>query len=450
MSISAILKSRGHACDVLIETFEKEDLIRKAVGLSPDFIAFSCLASDFPWAVGVAAEIKKHRNIPSIFGGTHVTLNPEESLAPSAVDMICIGEGEQAMVELAEALSAGVDFSGILNLWVKRDGRVIRNKMRDLVADLDSLPFPDRKLYDKYPFFRERGKRPIHFGRGCPYDCTYCHNASKKRLFLGKGRFVRWRSQENILAEIGELVEGSYIKVLHVIDDSFGVNREWLKEFLPKLAASTKTRLAVQANMRADIVTEDLCRAFQEYGNRHLRLRIAVETGNEEYRKKILKKNITNEALFKAAGLFRKNKIRFITYNMIGLPGETLPLALETLRLNMKLKPALAIGFIFQPYLGTELASYALEKGFLSAETARRLGTREFSGFYHSRSPLHQKDIRKIENLHKVFSLVAKRPFLYPFFRWMIPLRVFSLPLLIVYRTHVRFLLWRRFAQDRY
>jgi len=450
MYISAMLKSRGHACDVLIETFEKGDFIRKAVGLSPDLIAFSCLASDFPWAVRVAAEIKMQRNIPSIFGGTHVTLNPEESLASSAVDMICIGEGEHPMVELADTLSGSGDFSGILNLWIKRDGRVIRNEMRDLVAGLDSLPFPDRTLYDKYPFFTERGKRPIHFGRGCPYDCTYCHNSSKKRLFQGKGRYVRWRSQENILAEVRKLVEDSYIKVLHVIDDSFGVNKEWLKEFLPKLAASTKTRLAVQANMRADIVTEDLCRAFQEYGNRHLRLRIAVETGNQEYRKNILKKNITNESLFKAAGLFRKNKIRFITYNMIGLPGETLPLALETLRLNMRLKPALAIGFIFQPYLGTELASYALEKGYLSPETARLLGTKEFSGFYHSRSPLHQLDIRKIENLHKVFSLVAKRPFLYPFFRWMIPFRVFSLPLLIVYKAHVRFLLWRRFAQDRY
>jgi len=364
--------------------------------------------------------------------------------------LICIGEGEYPLAELADALSRGGDIAGIPNIWAKLAGRVVRNETRNLIEDLDCLPFPDRRLYEKYPFFAERGKRPIHFGRGCPYDCTYCHNASKKRLFEGKGRFVRWRSQENILAEIRGLVEERYIKVLHVIDDSFGVNREWLREFLPKLAAATKIRLAVQANMRADIVTEDLCRAFQEYGHRYLRLRIAVETGNQDYRKNILKKNITNASLFKAAGLFRKNKIRFITYNMIGLPGETLPLALETLRLNMRLKPALAIGFIFQPYLGTELASYAQEKGFLSAETARLLGTKEFSGFYHSRSPLHQKDIRKIENLHKVFSLIAKYPVLYPLFRWMIPFRVFSLPLLIVYKAHVRFLLWRRFAQDRY
>jgi len=100
------------------------------------------------------------------------------------------------MVELADAVDRKVDFSRIPNLWLKRDGSILANEMRDLVADLDSLPFPDRKLYTTYAFFKRQGNRPLHFSRGCPYECSYCHNTRKKVLFSGKGKHVRWRSME--------------------------------------------------------------------------------------------------------------------------------------------------------------------------------------------------------------------------------------------------------------
>jgi anaerobic magnesium-protoporphyrin IX monomethyl ester cyclase len=450
MYISSMLKSRGHQCAVMIEALEDSDYLRKICALSPDLIAMSCLTSDYHWAVSRAQDIRKRSKAPIILGGTHPTLNPDESISDPAIDMICIGEGEYPMAELADALDHSKDYSAIANLWVKKDVTIIKNDVRALIENLNQLPFPDRELYRKYPFFRKRGKRPIHLSRGCPYDCSYCHNAGKKQIFRGKGGYVRWRSQDNILREIRDIEQTSFIKVLHVIDDSFGLNSGWLITFLERLAGTSQKKLVLQANMRADMVTEDLCQSFQNYGVSRLRIRIAVETGNEDYRQKILKKNIHNRTLLKAAHLFNKYKIGFITYNMVGLPGESLKLALETLELNIQLQPSLAICFIYQPYPGTELSAYACRIGALDDSVLGNLGGREFEGFYDSRSPLRQKDIEKIENLQKIFSLTVRHPALASLFRVIIKYRSASPFLSLIYKIYVRKIIFQRLLKDRY
>jgi radical SAM superfamily enzyme YgiQ (UPF0313 family) len=333
---------------------------------------------------------------------------------------------------------------------VKKEKEIRRNEIRDLICDLDSLPFPDRELYGKYAFFRKRGKRPIHLSRGCPYRCSFCHNESKKELFRGKGQYVRWRSQESVLAEIEDIRKKSFIKVLHITDDSFGVDQNWLAEFLRKLSLLDGEKLVIQASLRADKVTKELCEVFQDYNPSYLRLRFAVECGNEDYRRKILNKNISNQALIQAAELFRLYKIGFVTYSILGLPGETLELALETLRLNMKLRPYYAICFIYQPFPGTPLADYALREGFLTHQSLRTMGTSEHAGFYHTKNPLRQKDIEKVVNLHGIFSLVTKFPVLYPLVKPAVSLR-WSSPLLSqIYNAHLRLFVFKRRLRDKY
>ncbi len=172
--------------------------------------------------------------------------------------------------------------------------------------------------------------------------------------------------------------------VLHFIDDSFAANREWLVELVRALLARRGSSVALQANIRADLVTDELCAALGEYGADKLRLRIAVETGNEEYRRRILKKNISDDELVGAADTLNRYGIDFVTYNMLGLPGESYEEALETLRFNCRLKPALALCFIFQPFPGTELARFAVEKGFLPPKTSAEL-VRRNTGVFSTR-----------------------------------------------------------------
>jgi anaerobic magnesium-protoporphyrin IX monomethyl ester cyclase len=450
MYISSMLKSHGHQCKVYVEPLEKDDLAATALSDPPDAVAFSCLTSDFHWALAKARAVKRHSSALTVFGGTHITLNPDEAISNPAVDIICQGEGEYPMLELAEAIDRHQDPSQISGLWVKKNGFIVKNEMRNLIQDLDSLPYPDRELYAKYPFFRKRGKRPLHLSRGCPYDCSYCHNASKRALFKGKGNYVRWRSKEGVLAEIREIREKSFITVLHVIDDAFGINGEWLKDFLARLSDSEGKRLAIQANLRADMVTEDMCQAFRDYGAHLLRLRIAVECGDENYRRDVLRKNVLNADLFRAASLFHKHDIDFTTYNMAGLPAETLEQALETLRLNVKLRPSMAICFVYQPYPGTALCDYALQQGVLTREMLDKMGTPEYQGFYHSASVLNQSGIKKIENLQKVFGLVARHPFLLPLAEPIVSNEALSPLLTWFYRGYVRERLLQRRLRDKY
>lgn len=450
MYISAVLKSYGHACDIYVEALENEDISEQALAASPDIVCFSCLTSDYHWSLAKARILKEKSCVLTVFGGTHVTLNPEVVMQEPVVDVVCRGEGEYPMADLANAVDQRGDYSRIKNLWVKKRGGITKNPIRDLICDLDNLPFPDRELYAKYAYFRKRGKRPVHLSRGCPYSCSFCHNESKREIYKGKGRYVRWRSQESVLAEIEDIRKKSFMKVLHIVDDSFGVNGDWLAEFLSRLAPLEGEKLVLQASMRADKVTAEISGAFQAYGTRYLRLRFAVECGNEDYRRRILKKNISNEALIQAAELFHRHKIGFVTYNILGLPGETLELALETLRLNIKLRPYYAICFIFQPFPGTPLAEYALREGFLTSEALRTLGMTQHAGFYHSKNPLKQKDIEKVVNLRSIFSLVTRFPILYSLAKPIVSLRPVAPFLPLVYKAHLRwFEYWRR-LRDKY
>jgi anaerobic magnesium-protoporphyrin IX monomethyl ester cyclase len=219
---------------------------------------------------------------------------------------------------------------------------------------------------------------------------------------------------------------------------------------LARLAARDGDRLVIHANLRADMVTADLCQAFSDYGAHLLRLRIAVEAGDEDYRRQVLRKNVRNQDLFQAANLFHKYDIEFTTYNMVGLPGETLEQAFETLRLNMQLRPAMAICFVYQPYPGTALCDYALEHGMLTPELLEKLGTSEHQGFYHSASVLNQPDIKKVENLQRVFGTVARHPFLLPLAESVVRSERLSPILTRFYGMYVRQTLLQRRLRDRY
>ena len=450
MYLSSVLKEHGHRTAVIVESLETDDLANLALREEADIFAFSPLVTDVQWSLSLAGSLKETTDALVVLGGTHVTLNPEETIANPAVDIICRGEGEHALLELADAVDSGADWSGIPNLWVKQNGRTVRNEFRCLVEDLDSLPFPDRTLYARYAALREWGKRPLHIGRGCPYSCSYCHNASKRDLVADKGRYVRWRSVESVVQEIDAMAQTSTFKVLHFVDDGFGINQRWLAEFLPKLSAAFDDPPAIFANMRADMVTEELCATFADYGPGRMRLRIAVECGDEDYRQRVLRKTISDADLRRAAALFHDHRIRFATYNMVGLPGETLDQAIATLRLNVELRPTDAYCFIYQPFPGTKLAKLALETGAIDASALAEAGAEGFRGTFESFSPLSQPNTVELENVQRLFGIVIKAPWLFPVARRLVGVRWLAPVLRMIYQAHLRMVVRQRRRVDGY
>ena len=190
MQMSANLKKAGHECDVLI--WEKErSFWNEFEKFNPDIVCFSVISGWHKTSIEKAKEIKQRSNALIVSGGTHPTYFPEV-LNEDSVDVICRGEGDVALVELADKYEKGKDITKIKDLWVKKNGKIFQNELRELVEDLDSLPFLDRDIYYKrYKFLREIPTKRFMTGRGCVANCTFCYNPTIKKMYKGKGKYVR-------------------------------------------------------------------------------------------------------------------------------------------------------------------------------------------------------------------------------------------------------------------
>src|SRR4030042_1037709 len=158
MYLSAQLKKSKHETE-LITT--KEDYIKKIKDWKPDVIAYSVITGSQHDYFKLNNEIKeKFPPIITFMGGPFVTFSPE-TIEKEKLDIICIGEGEEAITELADKLEKKQDITNIKNLWVKKNGKVYKNKVRPLIKNLDKLELPDREIIYKY---EEQKNNPIkHF-----------------------------------------------------------------------------------------------------------------------------------------------------------------------------------------------------------------------------------------------------------------------------------------------
>jgi anaerobic magnesium-protoporphyrin IX monomethyl ester cyclase len=225
MYLSAVLKAAGHHADVFILEKTEDELVQQVLGYQPDIAAFSVTTGIHLWATEFAERLKSVRNVPTIFGGPHPTYFPELIHHP-AVDMICRGEGEEAIVELADAIDRKEPFAEIKNLWVKCGDQIVKNDLRRLVSDLDALPHPDRSLYrDKYAYLN-KSVGTFMAGRGCPHRCSFCFNHAAQKMYAGLGRYLRLRKPEKVVEEIVETASTYKLRTIYVQDDTILLNKK--------------------------------------------------------------------------------------------------------------------------------------------------------------------------------------------------------------------------------
>jgi anaerobic magnesium-protoporphyrin IX monomethyl ester cyclase len=374
--ISAVLKRAGVGTKLVVLTSESEPASLSLAAevmrdYDPDIIAFTCVATQFPFMDKVARLAK--RSWPGkylIVGGPHVSLNPEEPLR-SVFDAVCLGEGEHAMLELVEQLQAGRQPDGISNLWLKcADGSVQRNGTRPFIADLDALPFADHELWLPWIHGTEPACPPILLGRGCPYLCTYCSNHALRSLAPGK--YVRFRTPGSIMEEIRYVLAKFPCDApsLSLWVETIGVHKQWTLDLcaaLQQLNRSLPQPATFDTNLRVTAQTLDpmLFRALASANFRNVN--IGLEAGSERVRKDILKRNYSNGQFLRAVQLAHENGLQVNVFNMIGIPGETMADHLETVRLNRESRPTLSFTSIFFPYPGTELYRVCEQRGLLTA-----------------------------------------------------------------------------------
>ena len=366
-NLSGILKANGHQTDLLLVS-HTPDLIGAIRAYDPGLIAFSALTGVHRSLEELAVRIKRELNIPIIVGGPHPTYSPDMIDRPG-IDIICRGEGELAILELAEAMEHDRDVTGIRNLHVKtRSGTIHRNEIRPAVP-LDELPMPDRGLYyEKYKFLRDMPMKRFIASMGCPYPCTFCHEPVIREMYRKdtKSDYVRRKSVPRAVREIKYIADRYPLKHVHFSDDLFFIRNsyQWLEEFADLY--SQAVGIPFTCNIRFDSVNQhaaDLLEKAKCYG-----AAVGLESGNEQIRERVILKRSKNDHIVEGARLLRTKGIKVLTTNMIGLPGETADNAFETVELNMVLKSNYVRANTFLLFPGLPLVEYAKKNGFVDQD----------------------------------------------------------------------------------
>jgi radical SAM superfamily enzyme YgiQ (UPF0313 family) len=362
MHLSSALKAAGHEVELAVAAHH--DPVAVARDFRPDVAAYSIITGSQRYYLDLNRRLKADLpGVFSVFGGPHPTFFPE-MVEEEGVDGICRGEGEEAMVELVDALAQGGPSAAVeIDNWsFRRNGDIVSNPVRPYVEDLDSLPFPDRALvYERDPIAAKSKIKHFLTGRGCPYNCTYCFNHALSEIYRGKGKRFRQQSVDYVIEDIGQVRDRYPLEFVVFVDDTFVLSNEWLAEFAEKYPR--EIGLPFFCNTRANLVTAEQVRLLKAAGCHCVSM--GIETANDRIRNELLKRRMSKEQILEAARLIREGGLHFTTTNMIGLPTSTLADDFETLALNIEARPSYAHVFIFQPYPRTELGEFTREHNLM-------------------------------------------------------------------------------------
>jgi radical SAM superfamily enzyme YgiQ (UPF0313 family) len=412
--VAGCLMQAGHECRFV--GTRGNDVLAEVERYRPHVIAFGTTTGLHRYYLGLNAHIKQHYpDCITLMGGPHPTYFPEVIFTPG-VDVICRGEGEDATVELAQAIDRGADYRFIRDLWVKQDGRVYRNPARELRRDLDAIPFPPRQLlYDYDDELRLRPLKSFTTNRGCPFPCSYCFNPSLVEHYGSSWKKVRIRSPENVIAELTAVKAQGPLQVIGFRESIFVYSTEWLREFGELYRR--EIQLPYYCHVRADMMTEEMVELLAWSGCHTVN--VGIETANEHLANEVLKRQIKMKKLEEGIRRLKRAGIVVFADNILGIPSGTLEDDLATLELNIALDIDYAAATLCTPYPGTGIARFAVEHGYFDGDFDL------IDDSYYTESVLKfssEAEKRQIENLHKLFAVTAAIPALLPITKRLIRL----------------------------
>jgi radical SAM superfamily enzyme YgiQ (UPF0313 family) len=356
--IAAVLEQHGFNARILDMEVMKatpEDLLRVVRKLKPKIVGFSCTTVAIEVGLDLAKKTKNlDPSIQTVFGGVHPSLFPLEVIADSSVDYVVVGEGEYAMLELAEHLlenrHAIEDIKGLV--YKNHDStapKICRNPDRPVEANLDKFPFPakhlilgdvQRKYYSAAAY--ENPISAIITTRGCPFRCTFCAKFFK---------VPRFRSPDNVLEEIKMIVEKEKIRDLEIRDYTFNLKQSHNIDIC-KGIIKNQWDIHWRALVRPELLNEELV-SYYKRSNCYM-LSIGAESGSPRILK-FLRKGYGVEQITRAFQLADKYEIETSAYFIIRIPGETSADIAKTVQLIQKTKPIYLILQIYQPIPGNDL-----------------------------------------------------------------------------------------------
>jgi radical SAM superfamily enzyme YgiQ (UPF0313 family) len=424
--LSGVLKEAGHETSLvfnpalfndryyldippLANLFDRTDrVVEEAVAEQPDLLAFSVLTPSYQWSLGVARAVKARLDVPVIFGGVHPSAVPEVCIEDPAVDYVCVGEGERAILELCEVLppSDQRPAQPIHNLWWRDGDRIVRGEPSPFIQRLDELPYYDKELW--------RGHTPVNHtwltmaSRGCPYRCTFCFNNFFAKIpGKGGGSYLRHRSIDHMM---GELVEGKRsfdFRRVDFVDDIFTTDRRWLRDFLTEYTREIDRPFQCLVHPR--YIDDEMARWLKDAGCQHVQM--GLQSADGEYKRTQLLRMEREDHMERSMRSLADAGLDVKLDHMLGLPGEPVSAQEKALELYRQFPPRRIQTFWLTHLPGVELTKSAVESGDLSPEDYEKV-IRGEAGRFHSRSAglaAESARYRRYQTLFRLLPLLPRR-----------------------------------------
>lgn len=382
--LSAYLKKNGFEticifCPTDLNKINVEIVINILSKNNISLVGITLVTDDYYKAVTLTKAIKQCLGISVIWGGAHPSIMPEECLRHA--DMVCVGEGEEALLELVQTVNCNVKPPvSIKNIYFKVNNEIVRNELRNLEEDLDKYPFPDFELSTQF-FITEKsfeiitekhleGIYSIMTSRGCPYSCCYCYNSYRRRQYKDKGRYLRLRSIDNVFDEL-KRVKGMFknLRFIHFWDDTF-LSRSYsdfdkFRNLYPRFV-----------NLPFFVLAEPM--AFDNAKIKILAdcglvsIQLGIQSGSEKLNRDFYHRPVLNKHIIEMAVAINKLGI-LPTYDFIfNNPYESKEDLRKTIDLLLNLpKPFQLQGYNLIFYPGSEITRKALADGFIVTKPER-------------------------------------------------------------------------------
>ncbi len=372
--ISSVLKKANYNVDCLNLNHlngTTEELVTKQLNKQKyDVVCSGNTGIGYTAIEKIVKSARRHPSKPKIIlGGSLITSEPELMLRALKPDVEVIGEGEITIIELLKCLSKKRDLKKVNGIGYFKQGKPFFTKPREVIKDIDSIPYPDfdgfgfkeqlkhlgnEAIYGEFDYPRSY---PILASRGCPFQCTFCYHTLGSRY--------RERSIDSVIKELEIAIKKYKINAIDIYDDLFSTNKKRLYEFCKKLKKLIKKfSWEVKWTCQLSVIGLDkkLLNTLKDSGCN------VISFGFESYSEKVLKsmrKPITPEQIDKAIKLSREIGIGIQGNFIFGDVAETRETAYKTLNYWKKItKGQIRIGFI-QPYPGSAIYKHCIKKGII-------------------------------------------------------------------------------------
>jgi len=392
------------------DTSWKSDLSKKIEEFKPDLLALSTTEDMWELGIKILEEIRSYKiknNIPVIAGGVFPTFAPEICIKYDLVDMVCVGEGENALIDLCKKIELKEDYSNVTNLWIKKDNKEIKKNTISNPVDINKNPIIDTSLFEENRLYRPMAGKvykmyPVETIRGCPFTCAFCNSPDQMKLYKGLGHnFYRKKKIDLVFKELKYFKEVHKVEYNYFWADTFlAMNKNEFDEFCEMYE---EIKLPFWIQTRPETINDYNMKKLKSIGLH--RVSFGVEHGNEDFRKKILDRRWKNKDILEKLKIPKKYDISFSVNNITGFPTETKKLAFDTIELNRYIEADNANIYGFVPFHGTPLRKMCEDLGLIKHETITKCPTAGASSFYMPQYPPHE-----INGVIKCFILYVKFP----------------------------------------